>query len=152
MAQTGFAKVASDITQLCELQSQLLFVDLEEARKSAVPASALLAACGISLLVAALVLVFAFGMGLHEMAGLAWWQAFGITGAITLLVAAATAWLGLRSLKKATDAFDDSRQELRENINWLRATILDPESPRNQMALRKSRPVNGATVGQSRFY
>lgn len=153
MLPSGVNRVLNDLNELCELQWQLFVVDSTEAGKSLIPA---LVGLGIALALAfGTVVAFTLGTGwyLANQTSLTAGSAFLTVGFVTLIACAVVVVLALRGIKRSLNHYEDSRSELSENLRWLRSTILDPDSPRNQMSLHRSEPRSQAAAspnGRSR--
>ena len=138
MPQSGFTRVLNDVSELCELQWQLFVVDSSEAGKSMMPA----AISGVLALVfvAAMTIATTLGCGFVQAASttLTLGSAFLLVGFLLLLLAGTFGYFAARGLRRSFAHYEDSKAELSENIRWLKATILDPESPRNQFGLHQT--------------
>lgn len=131
---SGFGRVTRDVLDLVELQMQLLSVDSQEAKRKAVRAI-LFAAVGATLAGSALTTAMVGGgFLLHELAD---WT----VGASLLTIAAATLALvivllvaAMHAVKTAAAAMSETKSELAENLKWIKAVIISPQtSPRNQL-------------------
>ncbi len=147
---SGFRRVVRDIADLCELQVELLSVDGKVAagRSAAAAAMAMIAAIfGLTAVAAA---VFALASLLHEQAH---WTvsssllaAAGIAAAIGVLFTL----IGLAIWKKAISALDETRSEFAENLRWIKAAIVAPEtSPRAQVNENSFRTMTSAGVNRT---
>lgn len=133
-SQSGFRQVVRDCFDLLELQIELLSVDSQEARRKAVSALALggtAAAIGASMVT---VLMIALGFILHEQAeftvGVSLLIVCGVAAAVIITLAGIASWM----LRGASSALAETKSEFVENLRWIKATILSPDtSARNQL-------------------
>ena len=131
---TGFRQVLRDIFDLAELQMQLLSVDSQEARRKATKALILASLC-VALSSAMLtVALFGAGYALHE--NLQWSvgdSLLAVSGAIALIILLLIV-VASKLMKTAAAAMQETKSEFAENLRWIRATIISPQSsPRNQI-------------------
>lgn len=131
---TGIRRVVRDIADLCELQLELLAVDGKEATRKSTKALAILMIATVFGLAAVTAATFALASSFHEIAK---WPMSGsllAAGGIAALLAGIFAALSLVQLKKAMSALDETRSEFAENLRWIKAAIITPEtSPRAQV-------------------
>jgi uncharacterized membrane protein YqjE len=131
---TGFQRVTRDILDLCELQMQLISVDSQAAKRKLVTALI----CGIaavtiagSALTAGLV---AAGIFLAELTALSQGGAMVVVTGLAFAIVIALLTAALSATKAAVSAMAETRSEFAENLRWLKATLIKPEtSPRNQI-------------------
>ncbi|KAA1261336.1 hypothetical protein LF1_38830 [Rubripirellula obstinata] len=144
---SGFRRVIRDCIDLAELQFQLFSIDSQEARRKASTAAALAgtaAALGASVLT---VLLVGFGFLLHEQAELPVGVSLLIVCGVSLFLIAILVWSAIRLIRTATTAMAETKSELAENLRWIKATILTPEtSARNRFrsdSFAEPPPANG---------
>ncbi|QDV40349.1 hypothetical protein Enr13x_01550 [Stieleria neptunia] len=130
---SSFQKVIRDLIDLWELQWQLFSVDAQAAKRSLGRAIV----CGLvaTLLVGSGFTVVLFGLGflLDEWTRLSTGMALLIVGAATLAIVSVLLLIAMGAAKSAAAAMDESKSEFSENLRWLKATLVAPESsPRNQ--------------------
>lgn len=122
--QATLGAVVHDVTELLELQWQLIALNSREAKQSAISAVTM-AVIGAGLFaVACLFTLGAVSLALYHYTDLAMWSSFAIVGVACLLLAALLGWLASNSLKHCTKAWDVSKQELRENLRWLKRSLV----------------------------
>lgn len=131
---SGFRRVIRDIADLCELQIELLAADGKEAtRRSGSAAVCVLIAAILGLATVALFLL-GFAFLLHEQAGLAMSVSLFIVGGVAALCGVIGAAIGWTLVKQAIAALDETRSEFAENLRWIKAAVISPEtSPRAQV-------------------
>ncbi|MBB3209219.1 putative membrane protein YqjE [Rhodopirellula rubra] len=132
--QNGFRQVIRDCFDLFELQLELLSVDSQEARRKAISALALggtAATLGASMIT---VLMIALGFILHEQAEITVGWSLLIVCAVTMVVIVALAGIASSMLRAASSALAETKSEFVENLRWIKATIISPDtSARNQL-------------------
>ncbi|WP_197167751.1 phage holin family protein [Neorhodopirellula pilleata] len=132
--QSGFRQVIRGCCDLFELQLELLSVDSQEARRKAISALALggsAATLGASMIT---VLMIALGFLLHEQADLTVGLSLLIVCAVTLVLIVTLAGIAFRLLRAASSALAETKSEFLENLRWIKATIISPDtSARNQL-------------------
>lgn len=121
----GFKRVARDISDLCELQLQLLAVDGKVAAgRSALAAVAtgLALAIGVSSITT---LLLAAGWALHEL--LEWRLSVSLLVAAggALVAAALCVLIAYRAMKQALASLEQTRSEFSENLRWIRSMMSD---------------------------
>ncbi|WP_153556417.1 phage holin family protein [Roseimaritima sediminicola] len=130
--ESGFKRVARDVSDLFELQMQLFAVDSQEAVRKVVKASVLLGIAAVIGLSVVTVLILAAGWGIHEVAEWPLSVSMLTSAVVFLLVAGILGWVGVTALKRALALLDEPKRELAENLRWIKATLLAPDtSPRN---------------------
>lgn len=131
---SGFRRVIRDCIDLAELQFQLLSVDSQEARRkgsAAVALGGVAIALGASMLT---VLLIGFGFLLHEQTQLSTGVSLLIVCGITFVLIGVLGWFAYRFVRTAAAALAETKSEFAENLRWIKATILAPEtSARNQL-------------------
>jgi hypothetical protein len=119
---------AHDLWSLAELQIQLFFIDFKEAlSRSAVPLALLLAATALAFAAIPLA-VWAIVWLLINKAGFSEQAAFSSVALASAIVAGLVGWLGWRQLKKALAVLRRSRDEMRENLNWVKRSLQNRNS------------------------
>jgi uncharacterized membrane protein YqjE len=146
---TGIRRVIRDITDLGELQLELLAVDGKEAVRlgfSALVTALLAAVFGLAAVTGS---VFAMAWLLHEK--MEWSMSVSLlaASAIAAAIAAICGILGWTLLKKATSSLDETRSEFAENLRWIKAAIVSPETAPGYQ--RQAENFNGryASAGRS---
>lgn len=131
---SGFRRVVRDVADLCELQIELLAVDGKVATRRSGIAIALLLISAIFALAAITAAVIALAALLHENAH--WTISSSLLAAAGIAAAAGILFtiIGLIVLRKALSALDETRSEFAENLRWIKAVVVAPEtSPRAQV-------------------
>jgi hypothetical protein len=120
---TGVGEFLHDVICLAELQGQLLATDLHEGKSRAMLPVILLAATPLLLLGALPVLLMGVAWLLHST--LEWSEAASLlaTAGAAIVVAAVMGWIGWKRLSGAVSVLTRSRQELRENLRWLKGAL-----------------------------
>lgn len=148
--ESGFKRVARDVTDLFELQMQLFAVDSQAAIHRAVVAAVLMVSALVIALAALTTLLLSAGWGLHEWLEWPLGLSLLLVAVVALVVTAVLALIGFRSLRRALALLDEPKRELTENLRWLKATIIAPQtSARNQ--LRSESFGDGYPLGSDRF-
>ena len=130
---SGFRRVIGDCIDLLELQIQLFSVGSQEARSKATLAAVLGVASALLGASTLTVLLTGLGFLLHEQAQLPIGVSLLVTCGVALVIVALLALIALRLVRTATAALAETKSEFSENLRWIKATILAPEtSPRNQ--------------------
>lgn len=141
---TGFSQVARDIIDLAELQMQLLSVDSQEAKRKAVKAVAF---TGIGATLAGSALTTAMvggGFLLHELADWTVGSSLLTIAGATLALVAILLFAAVRAVNTAAAAMNETKSEFAENLKWIKAVIVAPEtSPRNQIRAEHFPPSTG---------
>jgi Ca2+/H+ antiporter len=124
----GIRRVFRDIADLCELQFELLAVDGKEALRYSITAIVMAVVAVVFGLSAVIGTVFAIATAFHE--NLGWTMSSSLFAAVGIaaIIAAVCAAIGVSFLKKATSALDETRAEFAENLRWIKASIVVPES------------------------
>jgi hypothetical protein len=115
--------LTQDVIELTELQTQLFVLDVKKSVAKA-RACFILAVVGACLLLGSIpVALFAVAELLHEQ--LAWSRAagFGVATLIGLLLCATVLGFAWTYVKSGLVSLDQSREELRRNISWLKSTL-----------------------------
>ncbi|WP_417736003.1 phage holin family protein [Rosistilla oblonga] len=131
---SGFGRVARDVLDLCELQMQLLSVDSQEAKRKATRAM-VTAAAGITLGGSALTTAMVGGSFLlHEYAQWSVGASLLCVAGITFGIVAALLFAATKAITSASAALQETKSEFAENLKWLKAVLINPEtSARNQL-------------------
>lgn len=130
---SSFQKVIRDLVDLWELQWQLFSVDAQAAKRSL--GRSIVCSLVALLLVGSGITVFLFGLGflLDEWTQLSTGMSLLAVGVATLVVVGVLLLIAMSGAKTAAAAMDESKSEFSENLRWLKATLIVPESsPRNQ--------------------
>lgn len=119
----NLADLSHDLLTLVELQCQLLFVDIAEGKsKSILPLILIVSGCLLAL--AALpVLLLAFGWMLVNLGELSQHAAFFIVSLSAIALAGGAVWGGFKLLSRAMAVLGRSRQEMRENLEWIKFAL-----------------------------
>jgi hypothetical protein len=127
---SGFARLASDITELVELQIRLLTEDLKQTvRRIVVPlivtvvGGALLLGCIPVLLIAVGDLIVVYGEWPE-------WGALLASGGIVFLLSAGMLWFAFIRLRRCIAPLERSVQELGKNFAALRGMLVDSKRQR----------------------
>ena len=148
----GFGQIIGDCLDLFELQMQLISVDSQEARRKAVTAIGLggvAAALGASILT---VLMIGAGFLLHENTSLSIGGALITTCPVVGIFVAILSWVSIRSIKIAAAAMSETKSEFAENLRYLKAVLVSPEtSPRTSCDGKRLPPVARPLTGKVPF-
>lgn len=117
------SELAHDVITLAELQAQLLACDLRDGKSRAIGPIVSMAAGLILALGTMPVLLMGIGWLLVNHAGWSEGAALLVAGGGGLVVSGGLAWFGWRRLKAALAIIARSRNELAENIRWLKGTL-----------------------------
>lgn len=119
-------ELAHDAVVLGELQAELLKLDAEDwSRGLVLPSVALAATLGIALgTVPVFLQVIAYG--LIEGADWSAWLSYLVAGLTGLGAAALLGFIGWKRLRSSFRTFQRSRDELRQNITWLKNVLREP--------------------------
>lgn len=130
---SSFRKVTRDILDLCELQMQLLSVDSQAAKRELARAAGSAAAAATLAGSALTVALFGGSFLLHEQTSLSVGGALLTIGAVAFATVALLLLVAYHAARSAAAAMSETRSEFAENLRWLKATLISPESsPRNQ--------------------
>ncbi len=130
---SSFSRLTRDIIDLCELQMQLLSVDSQVAKRKLARAGLLggIAAtlAGSTLTVSLVGAGFLLAETTELSTGGGLLVVSGILGAVVILLLA----VSFSAIKSAGAAMSETKSEFAENLRWLKATLVSPQSsPRNQ--------------------
>ncbi|TWU16202.1 phage holin family protein [Allorhodopirellula heiligendammensis] len=130
---SSFQRVIRDVLDLFELQMELISVDSQAAKRKLVQA----AVCGsIALALAGSALTVAMvgaGVLLGESTQLTTGAAMLIVSLVFFAIVALLGWVALRAILAASAAMSETKSEFGENLRWLKATLISPQtSARNQ--------------------
>ncbi len=140
--KSSFGAVLHDVTELVELQCQLIALNSREAKATAMRAVMLGTLASGLFAVAALFSLGAVALALYEYTELRMWSAFAIVGVGSLVLSAALGWGASAALKHCGTAWRASKQELAENVRWLKRSLSGQSSPPAQ---------NGSDTDSSRY-
>ncbi len=131
---TGIRRVVRDVADLCELQLELFAVDGKQATRRSVAALALLLIALVFGFAAITAAVFASAHWLHESAEWAMSTSLLAAGGIAASIGVLLAIVSWVFISKAMSALDETRSEFAENLRWIKAAVVAPEtSPRAQV-------------------
>ncbi len=131
---SGFGRVARDILDLCELQMELLSVDSQAAKRDLVRAIAFAAVAATLAGSALTVVLVGTGFLLAEMTDLSTGGGMMLIGGAVFAVVVALLAFSVSAVKAAAASMSETKAEFGENLRWLKATLVSPDSsPRNQM-------------------
>lgn len=140
-ATKGVRELAHDAVTLGELQMELLKADAEDwTQRFVPPVLALAATLGIALGTIP-VLLHVLAYGLIEGAGWSHWLSFLVAGVAGLALAGILGTIGWSRLRKSFHVFERSREEMRQNVNWLKHVLSQPcedDMPSAPRAARRS--------------
>lgn len=146
---TGFRRVVRDIADLCELQAELLAVDGRVAADRSGKAAAMLMVAAIFGVCAVAASVFALASFLHEQASWTISSSLLASAGIAAVIGVLFALVGWTIWKQALSALDETRSEFAENLRWIKAAVIAPESsPRAQVNENSFRTMNSARASQ----
>lgn len=131
---SSIQRVVRDVLDLCELQLQLLSVDSQAAKRKLTTAIT----CGVvaaTLAGSALtVVMIGGGLLLGEATSLSPAGGLLLSGGLTFALVAVLIVLAIKAVAAAAAAMNETKSEFAENLRWLKATLISPEtSTRNQM-------------------
>lgn len=119
----NLADLSHDLLTLAELQGRLLMVDFAEGKSnSIVPLILIVVGCLLAL-GALPVFLLAFGWMLVNLAGMSEHAAFFVVSIAAIVLAGAAVWGGYRMLTSALAVLSRSRQELHENLQWIKTAL-----------------------------
>lgn len=131
---SSFQRVIRDVLDLFELQMQLISVDSQEAQRKLMAAVSCGAVAAVLAGSALTVAMLACGYLLDEATDLSTGASLLIVSVIFFVIVAVLGWIALRAIQAATAAMSETKSEFAENIRWLKATLIAPEtSARNQL-------------------
>jgi len=125
----GVGDLLHDIMSLGELQAQLLEVDARESLQKARTPVAMLVAGAVIALGAVPVLLIAVAEGLHELAAWDRWVSYLTSGVIGAAGGGLLMWLAGRQSAEFIAVFKRSRNELAENIRWIKYALTRGRRP-----------------------
>ncbi len=130
---SSFQRVARDVCDLFELQMQLISVDSQEAKRKLTRSIVCGSIAAVLAGSALTVLMIALGLLLGELTTLSTGAAMLVVCLAVFVVVAVLGWIALKAVTGAADAMAETKSEFAENLRWLKATLLAPESsPRNR--------------------
>jgi Putative Actinobacterial Holin-X, holin superfamily III len=119
----NLAGLMHDLVCLGELQCQLFALDVRESvSRSVVPIGLIIAALLLALGTVPVVLA-GIGWALVNLADLSPGAAFLIVSLISLVLVAGALWWSLRRIRSALASFHRSRQELQDNVRWIKDAL-----------------------------
>ena len=127
----NLAGLGHDLISLAELQVQLTACDVREGAAKGGMAVAFLGGAVVVALGAVPVLIAAVGLMIAELTSLPIYASLFIICGVAFLLAAGAAWWGWNRAKTAISTFSRTRQELVENINWIKRTLLQQSRSQN---------------------
>ncbi len=117
---SSVADVASDVTNLAELQFRLLAVDVAESKRHLVIPVSLVVLGLFFALSAGPIVLLVIAAGLYEFANLSMTTALGIVAGLAVIMSATLLLIGTRGLGRAVKFFERSLAELKQNVEWLK--------------------------------
>jgi hypothetical protein len=129
------ARVVQDVMALAELQGQLFKSDTREIAERIARPVIVFAAGSLLFLATLPVCLLAIAQGLIA-AGVPQAAAYASVAAASMVVAVAMATWAARRLRRVPPAFARSREELTQNIVWIKGAVRD-------MAVRPEHPGSG---------
>ncbi|MCM2371654.1 phage holin family protein [Aporhodopirellula aestuarii] len=146
---SSFQRVARDVLDLFELQMQLISVDSQEAKRKLTRSIICGSVAAVLAGSALTVLMIACGLVLGEFTSLSTGGAMLVICAVVFFVVAVLGWTALKAINAAANAMAETKSEFAENLRWLKATLVAPQSsPRNRFR-RDSFNDPTATAGKS---
>ncbi len=131
---SSFAKVARDVLDLCELQMQLLAVDSQAAKRELVRAIVCAFVAAVLVGTALTLLLAGVGVVLAEMTQLSVGGGLLVAGGVTMAIIAILLMVAWAAVKAASASMKETKSEFAENLRWLKATLVSPQtSARNQI-------------------
>tara|TARA_R110002049_G_scaffold305056_1_gene501029 strand:+ start:77014 stop:77475 length:462 start_codon:yes stop_codon:yes gene_type:complete len=126
--QTGFRRIIRDIADLCELQIELFAIDSQVATQRTKTAAVYLGIAFVFALATVSTVTLGLAAALYEMLG--WSLTASIFGAAgcAAIIAVFLAVLAVFALQKAVSALEETRSELAENLRWIKAAVIAPET------------------------
>lgn len=124
------AGLLHDGITLAELQAQLIAIDIQEMRTRSMRSLVLIGGAAILALGTVPVLLQGMGWALVNGAGWSAWAAFLTVAIVGLIIAAGVGWIGWVRLKAATEVLSRSKEELINNVDWVKKTLKQHSSER----------------------
>jgi len=141
--KSSIQKVVHDVIELFELQLELLSVDSQAAKRKLTRAGICAGIAAILGGSALTVVLVGGGLLLREVAGLPPGVGLLIVGLISFCIVGLLGAIGLIALKGAAAALDETKSELTENLRWLKATLIAPQSSARNLVRGESFPGSG---------
>jgi len=119
----GAAEILHDVTELAELQVELLASDIRATIRRSSVALAVLAVgiCGIlgviPILLLALAEILTTSFDLSRFASLL------IAGGVGTVASLIAAFFGVRGFKRSLSSLDNSKTELKKNVKWMKRSL-----------------------------
>ena len=123
------AGLTHDLISLAELQTQLVMVDVREGTAKCLLPIALMVGAVLLALGTMPVVLLGIGWALVNLAGFSEGGAFLLVSVLALAVAAGSGWWSVRKLQSAWSVLSRSRQELSENIRWIKRALKNQHTP-----------------------
>lgn len=127
----NLAGLGHDLISLAELQWQLTACDIREGMSKGGGAASLMGGAAILAIGTVPVVVTAAGLMIAGHTTLPLYGALLVASAAAILLAGGAAWWGWSRAKTAITTFSRTRQELVENINWIKRTLLQQSRCQN---------------------
>lgn len=138
--QSSIGSLLSDLVDLFELQVELFRVDSQAAKES-FGKSVVLGAAAVMLSGSAMtVLLLGLGFLLRDYTSIPTGIAVTVTGAIALAFVGILAWAAVRSVQQAAACMTQATSELSENLKWIKATLISPNTSARNQIRRESFP------------
>jgi len=133
-SSSSFQRVARDVMELIELQTHLISVDSQAARRKLVRAMSCGAAAAVIAGSALTVAIIAGGFLLDESTSLSTGGAMLVISLVSFVIVGLLGWVGLHAIASAAESMSETKSEFAENLRWIKATLISPQtSPRNQI-------------------
>jgi len=150
---SGFQRVFKDVSDLCELQWQLLSVDSQQAKQQATRAVICLTAAGVIAFCGLSAAAIGVGFVLQESFDLYPGVGMLLSALIFLIIAGLATLIGIKLIGKANASLSETKQEFAENVRWIKSVIISPQtSARNQLRREDFPPEYSATGSGSRRF
>ncbi len=118
--QAELGSLLTDVREMASLRWRLARLELDADAYAAKRLAAVLGTAALGGLVSLPVLVVALGCLLDGVWGISQGGWLGIIGLVLLLASTAAALLAWRKFRRNLIAFEETREELREDLIWLR--------------------------------
>lgn len=129
-----FQRVARDVLDLCELQWELLSVDTQQAKRAGAKAIVFGSIAGTLSAAGSVVALVGGGFLLSEFTNWSAGISMLVVAGVATLISCVLLWFTWSLTKRGIDAMAESRSEFSENLRWLKATLINPQtSARNQI-------------------
>lgn len=142
---SSFSTVARDVIDLCELQIQLLSIDSQAAKRKLTRAGVFAATAATLAGSALTVLMMGTGILLAEFTRLSTGGGLLLVGVLMFVLVTLLVVASLFAVQAAAAAMSETKSEFAENLRWLKAMLVAPQtSHRNQI---RRETFNGRGVG-----